>query len=244
LPKALGGTNRISNLAIACVKCNSRKGARRIEDFLAHDPKRLARIKAQLKAPLKDAAAVNSTRWALFKSLKATGLPVAVASGGRTKWNRHVLAIPKTHALDAACVGHVDAISDWRRPTLAIKCAGRGSYQRTRLNKYGFPRGYLTRQKRVFGFQTGDLVMATVPNGKKAGIYAGRVAVRARGSFNIQTGRGLATDISARFCTLIQRADGYGYAWSVNHRDNFPVSSPSWRKAGRVTAKDGVPTGV
>ncbi|CDH43350.1 MAG: hypothetical protein IPL59_22265 [Candidatus Competibacteraceae bacterium] len=50
------------------------------------------------------------------------------------------LEIPKTHALDAACVGDMDEIRDWNKPTLAIKATGRGSYQRTRLNAYGFPR--------------------------------------------------------------------------------------------------------
>ncbi len=213
-PKARGGSDRVANLALACVPCNTRKGARDIKEFLAHDPKRLERILAQAKQPLKDAAAVNATRWALLDALKATGLPVTTASGGRTKWNRHVLGIPKTHALDAACVGGVDSLSGWRRPTLAIKCAGRGSYQRTRLTASGFPRGYLTRQKRVFGFQTGDLVLATVPAGKKAGVHLGRVAVRASGSFNIQTGRGVMQGISHRYCRLIQLGDGYGYSIS------------------------------
>ena len=212
-PKAKGGTNAVSNLAIACIPCNTKKGAQDIREFLAHDPKRLERIFAQLKRPLKDAAAVNATRWALFSALKVTGLPVSVASGGRTKWNRHVLAIPKTHSLDAAAVGRVDAITGWRIPTLAIKCTGRGNYQRTRLDKFGFPRGYLMRSKSVQGFRTGDVVVATVPTGKKTGTHIGRVAVRASGSFNIQTGSVVVQGIGHKHCRLIQRADGYGYAW-------------------------------
>ena len=52
-----------------------------------------------------DAAAFNSTRYALLERLKATGLPVEIASGGRTKFNRVKQQIPKTHWLDAACVG-------------------------------------------------------------------------------------------------------------------------------------------
>ena len=59
---------------------------------------------------LQDAAAVNATRWALLNALKATGLPVETGSGGRTKFNRTRLDIPKTHALDAACVGAVDQL--------------------------------------------------------------------------------------------------------------------------------------
>jgi hypothetical protein len=71
----------------------------------------------------------------------------------------------------------------------------------------------LTRSKSAFGFQTGDMVKAVVTTGKKAGTYLGRVAIRASGSFNIQSGCGLVQGIHHRFCTLIQRADGYGYSW-------------------------------
>lgn len=177
-------------------------------------PERVLKILAQAKAPLKDAAAVNSTRWALYQRLKETGLDVEVASGGRTKWNRTRFSVPKTHCLDAACVGRVDAIRHWQQPVLSIKATGRGSYQRTRLTKHGFPRGYLTRQKGHFGFQTGDMVKAIVTTGKKVGTYLGRVAIRASGSFNIQTGNDLIQGIHHRFCTLIQRADGYGYLWT------------------------------
>ncbi|MGL6070838.1 RNA-guided endonuclease IscB [Craterilacuibacter sp.] len=211
-PKALGGTNRITNLAIACQPCNQRKGAQPIAVFLAKQPAKLAAILAQAKRPLKDAAAVNATRWALVNALKATGVPMELASGGHTKYNRTRLGIPKTHALDAVCVGDVAQVQTWQKPTLAVKCTGRGSYQRTRLDKYGFPRGYLMRTKRVQGFQTGDMVRAEVLTGKKAGVYVGRVAVRATGSFNIQRVGDVVQGIAHRYCQLIQRSDGYGYA--------------------------------
>jgi 5-methylcytosine-specific restriction endonuclease McrA len=213
-PRSKGGNNRVSNLTLACHDCNQAKGNMPLVRFLAEDTERLHRILAQAKAPLRDAAAVNSTRWTLFQRLKDTGLPVEVASGGRTKWNRHRLGIPKTHCLDAACVGRVDALRNWRQPVLQVQAMGRGSYQRTRLTKDGFPRGYLMRSKHAFGFQTGDLVRAVVTTGKKVGTYLGRVAIRASGSFNIQSSTGLVQGIHHRFCTLVQRADGYGYAWT------------------------------
>lgn len=95
---------------------------------------------------------------------------------------------------------------------LVIKATGRGSYQRTRLDAFGFPRGYLTREKRINGFQTGDRVKVIVTKGKKIGYYIGRVAVRASGNFNIQTAQGAIQGISHRYCKVIQRADGYGYS--------------------------------
>ena len=210
-PKAKGGTNRVSNLTLACGPCNARKSAQPVDAFLAKDPKCLTALLAQAKRPLKDAAAVNATRWALVGALKATGLPVETASGGCTKFNRSRLAIPKTHALDAVCVGAVSVVTNWQKPSLTIKCTGRGSYQRTRLDKYGFPRGYLMREKSVKGFKTGDLVRAIVPTGKKAGRHTGRVAIRKSGSFNIQTLAGVVQGIGYRHCRLLQRADGYGY---------------------------------
>jgi 5-methylcytosine-specific restriction endonuclease McrA len=211
VPKISGGSNRISNLTLACKPCNQRKGSQPIEVFLAQKPVVLQKIKAQAKRPLKDAAAVNSTRWALANQLKATCLPVELSSSGRTKFNRIRQGIPKSHALDAACVGEVDALENWAIPTLEIQCTGRGSYQRTRLDKYGFPRGYLMRQKAVQGFQTGDQVTAHVTKGKKIGTYTGRVAVRASGSFNITTKQGVVQGISHKHCRLIARNDGYGY---------------------------------
>jgi 5-methylcytosine-specific restriction endonuclease McrA len=239
--KANGGSNRVSNMTLACVPCNQKKGSRNIKDFVK-DEARLKRILAQTKKPLHDAAAVNSTRWALFGELKETGLLVEVGSGGKTKFNRSRLGVPKEHALDAACVGEVVSISDWEKPTLTIKATGRGCYQRTRLTAQGFPRGYLMRSKQVKGFQTGDMVKAVVSSGKKIGTHVGRVAVRASGSFNIQTCNGVVQGISHRHCRIIQRGDGYGYTQKA--KTDFPISSPSWRKAGVVLAKDGVSIGV
>ena len=226
-PKANGGSNRISNLTLACGSCNLRKAAQDIRDFLKKDPVRLAKILAQVKKPLKDAAAVNATRWVLFNALKATGLNVDVASGGRTKFNRVRLNIPKTHALDAVCVGTVESVEDWNKPTLNIKSMGRGCYQRTRLTAFGFTRGYLTRIKNIKGFQTGDMVKATVTKGKKIGVYAGRVAVRATGNFNIQTATEVVQGISHRYCRVVQRGDGYGYSQSGAVNGNSRVQAGS-----------------
>jgi hypothetical protein len=93
---------------------------------------------------------------------------------------------------------------------LQIISRGRGSYQRTRVTEHGFPRGYLTRQKAIEGFQTGDLVRAEVPKGKYAGVHTGRVMIRATGSFDIKTKDGSKT-VNYKYCKLLERGDGYEY---------------------------------
>ena len=66
---------------------------------------------------------------------------------------------------------------------------------------------------RQTGLATGDMVKAVVPSGTKAGTYRGRVAVRASGSFNIQTPEGVIQGVGWRHCRLLSYNDGYGYAW-------------------------------
>ena len=222
-PKARGGSNRISNLGLSCQCCNQKKGAQDVREFVK-DKSRLNRILTRLKAPLKDAAAVNATRWVLFNALKATGKPVATGTGAQTKFNRTRLGIAKTHALDAACVGDVTDVRRPAQPSLQVKCMGRGSHCRTRLDAFGFPRGYLMREKSIKGFRTGDIVKACVPKGVKAGVYKGRVAVRATGSFNIQTGASVIQGIGHKHCRILQRGDGYGYSYVNNQDSNINAS--------------------
>ena len=224
VPKARGGSNRISNLVLSCVNCNQKKDSQPVEVFLKNRPEVLDRIKRRLKTPLRDAATVNATRWSLFNALKAFGLPVETGSGALTKFNRHTFGVPKEHRLDALCAGRVNGVHYPKgMGILQVRCTGRGSYRRTRVDKYGFPRGYLTRQKRVHGFATGDMVKAVVPSGKKAGTYRGRVAVRARGCFVIQTPEGKVDGIGWRHCRLLSFNDGYGYAWLRPAPHSSPV---------------------
>lgn len=209
-PKARGGSNRISNLGLSCQCCNQKKGAMDVREFVASKG-RLNRILANAKAPMNDAAAVNSTRLVLLNELKASGLPVHTGTGAQTKLNRKRLAIPKSHALDAACVGEVGNLMGARKHIIQIKCNGRGTHCRTRVNASGFPVGYLMRSKSVQGFRTGDMVIANVTKGKKVGVYKGRVAVRTSGSFNIQTGGQVIQSLSHKYFTLLQRGDAYSY---------------------------------
>jgi 5-methylcytosine-specific restriction endonuclease McrA len=201
-PKARGGSNRISNLTLACEACNQKKGRQTAAEF-GHPI-----VQAQAKRPLKDAAAVNSTRWALHRRLVDTGLPVEVGTGGRTKYNRTRLGIGKSHWGDAACVGAStpEALTTIGVRPLLITATGHGNRQMAGLNKYGFPIRHRQRVKCYFGFQTGDIVRAIVVKGKYVGTYVGRVAVRSKPQFKLN-----GIDVPAKTCTVLHRSDGYAY---------------------------------
>jgi 5-methylcytosine-specific restriction endonuclease McrA len=213
-PRAKQGTNRISNLCLACEPCNTKKGVQDIRVFLIHRPKVLKRLLAQAKAPLGDAAAVNATRWRLYERLKMLALPVECGSGGLTKYNRTTRNLPKTHWLDAANVGKSTpcALSTQGVVPVRITATGHGSRQVCAMDRFGFPRTKAKQASMVKGFQTGDIVRAVVTSGVKVGTYVGKVAVRVTGSFNITTRQGKVQGVSYRVCTLLQRGDGYVYA--------------------------------
>ncbi|UWU51235.1 RNA-guided endonuclease IscB [Limnospira platensis] len=211
-PRSKGGSDRVSNLTMACHSCNQAKGNGDIRDFLSSQPDVLSRLLRQVKSPLKDAAAVNSTRWALFNALKATGLPVTTGTGGQTKFNRLRLNLPKAHWLDTACVGPVESLEVLTSKPLLILAKGHGTRQMCGTNKYGFPNRHRSRRQIHKGFQTGDMVTALVTAGKKIGSYLGRVLCRASGSFDITTASVRVAGISHKYCQPIHRKDGYAYA--------------------------------
>lgn len=214
-PKSKGGSSRVSNLTIACRNCNLAKGNRDIKDWMSGKPDILSRVLKLASQPLKDAAAVNSTRWALFNQLKQTGLPVTTGTGGQTQYNRTRMGLPKTHWLDAACVGVVEPLKILTWQPLLITAKGWGNRQMCTPNKYGFPNKHRTRCKTFFGFQTGDMVRAVLPSGKFAGTHVGRLAVRESGVFDLRTAWGKISPVRHKYCKTVHRNDGYMYAFST-----------------------------
>jgi 5-methylcytosine-specific restriction endonuclease McrA len=207
IPKSRGGTNRVDNLTIACHGCNQAKGNKTAAEF-GHP-----HVQAQVKKTLKDAAVVTATRWKVFEVIKSTELDVECGTGARTKMNRINMNLPKDHHYDACCVGEStpDHLHFKTENVLYIKATGRGNYSRTTLNKYGFPKAYLPRQKQFFDFQSGDMVKAVVPKGKYQGTWYGAVACRSSGSFNINLKQGRIQGIHHKYCQIKQRSDGYKY---------------------------------
>jgi 5-methylcytosine-specific restriction endonuclease McrA len=194
--KARGGSHRVSNLTIACDRCNDAKGAQTAAEFGYPDVQARAR-----RSPL-DAAAVNASRWVLFHRRQATGLPVEVGPGGGTKWTRSRRGLPKAHWIDALCAG---SSMPEQSQTVGIvpqlsTAMGRYSRQMCRTNAYGFPDKAPRATSVVAGMRTGDMVRAVAPAASiKVGVYVGRLAVRATGSCNIKTGVGRVEGIHIRY---------------------------------------------
>jgi hypothetical protein len=173
----------------------------------------------QVKPTLKDASVINYTRWKVYDVLRNSGLEVECGTGALTKMNGIKLGLPKEHYFDACCVGQStpDKLYFKTKDVLYIKAKGRGSHCRTNLDKYGFPRGYLARQKYFFGFQTGDMVKVEIPKGKYKGIWCGEVACRKSGSFDIKDkeGQRVVQGVNHKYFSVVQRFDGYSYRKEV-----------------------------
>ena len=240
IPRALGGSNRLANHVISCRTCNQDKGslhpsawaqlcAKRGGTLNIKRDRNMRRILAGYRPALKDAAAVNATRYAVGDVVKRLIANTQFWSGGRTKKNRSEQGYPKDHWIDAACVGKKGSSVLLLCDTVLIAHAkGHGSRQMCRVDKYGFPRTSAKTSSIVNGFKTGDMVLASVPSGKKQGMHMGRVAVRCSGSFNIQTKMGVVQGISHKHCRIIQRNDGYNF--------NYGAAIPLCAKAQSILA--------
>ena len=212
-PKSKGGRDsakptlreRVSNLCLACEKCNQKKGNKPIEEFLNKKPDLLRKIKTKARQPLTDAAVVNTTRNKIVKALKAIK-PVVTGTGAQTKYNRTRLGFPKQHWVDAACVGEIETLVLRTSQPLLVTCKGQGGRQKAALNKYGYPIRH-NPLKPIRGWATGDIAKH-----QKLGI--GKVTPRSKGSFGFTPlgAKGYKScrpqDISA-----IHRKDGYTYSF-------------------------------
>lgn len=220
-PKSLGGTDRVSNLTMACERCNEEKDNLRPEEWLEKlkkskrpidkiRAKNFEEVMKQLKEPLREAAYMNAVRWKLVEELKKLGLPVELGTGARTKMQRIQHKLPKTHYYDACCVGastpeNLEITTEYVQIWTAI---GRGTRQMVQTDKYGFPAAKpRSRTKRQYGIATGDMVRAET----KQGTVIGRVTVRSNGSCYIQKD-GKRINFTYKKAKLLQYGDGWNYS--------------------------------
>ena len=243
LPKSKGGTNRVSNLTLSCKPCNIEKGNKHPNELTGNLGKRVQSALKAAKKPLKDAQAVNTIRWKIVETLKATGLPVIYGTGGKTKWHRKRAGLPKTHYYDAACVADV-AKSVATHSVLAIHAVGYGhrgdlgGFQ-TKQTAPGFKRPY-TRVENDSGFQKLDHVQLS----KKSGKFVGCInsfdstpdgkpqKLRIKTDWTGGDGRTNGTIFDLR---KIQNRDGYAYQIVPAQTPHTNTLDIEWQKATQLT---------
>jgi 5-methylcytosine-specific restriction endonuclease McrA len=128
VPKARGGSDRVSNLCLACQNCNLAKGTQTAAEF------GYPQVQAQAKIPLKDAAHVSSIKTRVVHDLQAVfgESQVRITYGYETKYKRiQILNLPKSHTNDAVAIAC--GIGEMVKPLEAVhhlRCLARGQYQR------------------------------------------------------------------------------------------------------------------
>lgn len=209
IAKSNGGTDSTYNLVASCRSCNERKSNLTLKAFGKLMNKDYAHLEP--KALPKHASIVQSARNYVVRKISKLVADTKSYDAWLTKYNRDELGLPKQHYYDALSVGNTANYKFLTDKVLIISAKGRGSRQMCCMDRFGFPRTSHKGSKSVKGFQTGDIVKAVVPSGSKQGEYLGRVAVRSRGYFDIETKTDRVKDIGYKFCRLLQRNDGYSY---------------------------------
>ena len=151
-----GGTDRVSNLAIACHKCNQEKGVMTAAEFGHPEVQLLA------KKPLKAAAFMNIVRSKLVDRIKKEFPDYYCDNtyGYITKCNRIKMGFEKTHANDAFVIaGGVNQIRSKpykvvqiRRNNRSLQLNKKGSEPSIRRKRYKYSPGDLV--KRISLLQT------------------------------------------------------------------------------------------
>ena len=233
VPRSRGGTDRVSNLAVSCQRCNIAKGNQPVGEFLAGKPARLAAVKRIRRSSLAGASQMNVIAPELLRRLTAMGLPVSTHDAYTTSWTRKRLGLPKTHVNDALCLGAPDALAYLPDRKTVVRSVGHGDRQMLRpADRHGNPRGqgyrdycalprqrqgytscpgHRSRRKQLRRIASGDLVQIRhrrrgVIQGYAA-LTSGRVAVAHEGK---------PVSVRAQDAALLARNHGYRVSIETN----------------------------
>jgi hypothetical protein len=154
VPKSRGGTDRVSNLTIACRACNVKKGDQIAEEF------GYPTLQQQAKQPLKAAACLNIIRWRIVEQLGAE-----YTYGYVTKYHRTKLGLEKSHVNDAFVIAG-GTNQERCRPYQVIQ-VGRNN-RSLQLNRKGF-KPSIRRQR--YKLQPHDLVKFEGKTYKVKGVH-------------------------------------------------------------------------
>ena len=200
IPRARGGSNRASNLTLACAPCNVRKGNQTAEEFGYPE------VQAQAKVPLKDAAHVSSIKTAVVQQLAQQfgSEQVRVTYGYETKYQRiQVLGLAKSHTNDAVAIAC--EIGERVTPSSVvyqIRCIPRGHYQLYNGKRSEYK---VWAPRKVKGWKLYELVEAKGQIG-----YIG--ARRLKGSFvvkDLSTGKTLLEVAPSKLERLVRPSHGW-----------------------------------
>ena len=128
VPRSRGGSNRVSNLTLACHACNQSKGRQTAAEF------GFSHVQAQACVPLKDAAHVSSLKSRVVHDLQAIfgESQVSITYGYQTRYKRiQVLDLPKSHTNDVVAIAcESGEVVKPLEIVHQMRCIGRGQYQR------------------------------------------------------------------------------------------------------------------
>lgn len=185
IPKSRGGTDRITNLVIACRTCNLDKGARTAEEYgFPEVQKEAARFRA-----FRYSALTQSYKWALWRELKELcaqyGAKLEATYGYRTKARRLELGLPKAQVIDAMVIA-AGGRSFALPPGFVIerRLKARLPYHHfSNENKKGRTCVKTPAAREVDGFKLYDRVSYIGADGEKVAGYI--TGLRSRGEFEI-----------------------------------------------------------
>ena len=191
VPKSRGGSDRVSNLTIACHECNQSKGNQTAEEF-GH-----LRIQAKAEKTLKATAFMNYVRSRIVDMLNCDS-----TYGYITKHDRIELGLPKSHANDAFVIagGNGQSRSD------SIVIGKQVRRQNRSLFKANFLKGGKLRRntvKEVKGYRRFDKVKY---EDKECFVHG----LRSSGYFNIRSvdGEKFGASVNSKKLTLLEHARG------------------------------------